>query len=104
MSNSFLHHLHDPQVLWETIKRLATPDTFVFVSDLRRPQTSEEARHIVEQLAGNEAEILKRDFFNSLCAAFEVREVQDQLLRADIAGLEAEALDDIHLVVHGFVK
>jgi SAM-dependent methyltransferase len=104
MSNSFLHHLHEPLVLWETIKQVATPDTFIFVSDLRRPESAEEARRIVEELAGDEAEILKRDFFNSLCAAFEVPEVDDQLARAGIAGLKVQPLDDIHLIVHGFMR
>lgn len=104
MSHSFLHHLHDPQNLWRTIKELATPDTFIFVSDLRRPASADEARRMVETLAGDESDILKRDFFNSLCAAFEVSEVHEQLARAGISGLEAEPLDDIHLIVHGFVK
>lgn len=104
MSNSFLHHLHEPQALWETIKKLATPETFIFVSDLRRPESVEDVHRIVEELAANEPEILKRDFFNSLCAAFEVSEVREQLARAGISGLEVHPLDDIHIVVHGFVK
>lgn len=104
MSNSFLHHLHNPQSLWKTIKELTTAETFIFVSDLRRPASMEEAHQIIESLAGNEAEILKRDFFNSMCAAFEVPEVQEQLARAGITGLKVNALDDIHLVVHGFIK
>lgn len=104
MSNSFLHHLHNPQVLWDTIKQLATSDTFIFVSDLRRPETLVEAATIMENLAGSEPEVLKRDFFNSLCAAFEVSEVDAQIRTAGLAGLEARPLDDIHLVVSGFVR
>ncbi len=104
MSNSFLHHLHDPQTLWRTIKEVTNPDTFIFVSDLRRPESIEEADEIVARLAATEPEILKRDFFNSLCAAFEVREIQEQLSKAGVSGLEVRPLDDIHLVVYGFVK
>ncbi len=104
MSNSFLHHLHDPHTLWRTIKEMASPDSFIFVSDLRRPKSIEAAHEIVERLAGNEPEILKRDFFNSLCAAFEVPEVQEQLSQAGISGLEVRPLNDIHLVVYGFMK
>jgi SAM-dependent methyltransferase len=103
MSNSFLHHLHEPQNLWTTIKELATPETFIFVSDLRRPESMQEADRIVEELAANEPEILKRDFFNSLCAAFEVPEVQEQIAQAGISGLEVRPLDEIHLVAHGYI-
>jgi len=104
MSNGFLHHLHNPQGLWETIKERATPDTFIFVSDLRRPAGMDEAHRIVEELASDEAEILKRDFFNSLCAAFRVREVEEQLAQAGIAGLTVRQLHENHLVVHGRIE
>jgi SAM-dependent methyltransferase len=104
MSNGFLHHLHEPQNLWRTIQNLATPDTFIFVADLRRPESVEEARRIVEARTAKEPEVLKRDFFNSLCAAFEVPEIQQQLAQAGISGLEVRPLDEIHLVVFGFVR
>jgi SAM-dependent methyltransferase len=104
MSNGFLHHLHEPQNLWRTIQDLATPDTFIFVADLRRPESVEEARRIVEARTAKEPEVLKRDFFNSLCAAFEVPEIQQQLAQAGISGLEVRPLDEIHLVVFGFVR
>lgn len=104
MSHSFLHHLHDPMVLWETIKELASQRSFIFVSDLRRPESADDARKIVDVLASGEAEVLQRDFYNSLCAAFEVSEVEAQLERAGIRGLTVRALDDIHLVVYGYIQ
>jgi SAM-dependent methyltransferase len=103
MSNSFLHHLHHPQVLWETIKQLSSPHSFIFVSDLRRPSSHEEVREIVHARARDEKEVLQRDFYNSLCAAFEVSEVQEQLKNAGIEGLTVKALDDIHLVAYGSI-
>jgi SAM-dependent methyltransferase len=104
MSNSFLHHLHDPQILWGTVKRLAAPETYIFISDLRRPDTESEAQRIVNDLASQENQIIKRDFYNSLLAAFEVAEVEHQLALAQIKGLEVNQLDDIHLTVTGFIK
>jgi 2-polyprenyl-3-methyl-5-hydroxy-6-metoxy-1,4-benzoquinol methylase len=104
MTNGFLHHLHDPQNLWETLQGLGTPETFIFVADLRRPSTEEAARRIVEERAADEPDILKRDFFNSLCAAFEPSEIQEQLDSAGISGLKVTLLDEIHLVVHGFMR
>ena len=39
VSNSLLHHLHDPAVLWGAIQTLAAPGALVVVRDLRRPMT-----------------------------------------------------------------
>ena len=70
ISNSLLHHLHDPMVLWDGIKSFATATTIVFVMDLFRPASQDEAKRLVEQYASDEPEVLKEDFFNSLCASF----------------------------------
>ena len=101
ISNSLLHHLHEPQVLWETLLRYASPGTKVYVVDLFRPQTTAGARRLVDTCAHGEPEILRRDFYNSLCAAFELREVEAQLAAADLAGLVVDVISDRHLVVHG---
>jgi SAM-dependent methyltransferase len=101
ISNSLLHHLHDPAVLWETIARHAQADTKIYVVDLFRPQSTAAARQLVERYAVDEPDILRRDFYNSLCAAFEPREVESQLLAAGLAGLAVEVISDRHLVVHG---
>jgi len=34
LSNSLLHHLHNPAVLWQCLSKLVTEDTLVFVMDL----------------------------------------------------------------------
>ena len=48
ISNSLLHHLHRPGVLWETISSYAVTGTRIYVADLRRPQNSDEARRMVD--------------------------------------------------------
>ncbi|NNG12264.1 MAG: class I SAM-dependent methyltransferase [Halobacteria archaeon] len=101
VSNSLLHHLHDPGVLWETIARYAGADTLIFVVDLLRPQDTAEASQLVDEYAAGEPEILRRDFYNSLLAAFEPREVEAQLAAAGLEGLSVEVISDRHLVVHG---
>lgn len=84
LSKDMLHHLPDPQVLWSEVRRLGRPGAAVYVMDLVRPDSPMEAREIVERVAANEHPILKEDFYNSLCAAFTVEEVRNQL---DSAGL-----------------
>jgi trans-aconitate methyltransferase len=100
-SNSLLHHLHDPTVLWNAVKAAATPGSRVFVMDLMRPETIDEARRLVEVYASNEPEQLQLDFFHSLCAAFTVEEVQAQLEAADLHSLSVRPVSDRHLAVAG---
>jgi len=101
ISNSLLHHLHEPLVLWETILRYASPGTKVYVVDLFRPGTVVEAQRLVSEYACGEPDILRRDFYNSLCAAFEPGEVEAQLATAGLAGLAVDVISDRHLAVHG---
>jgi ubiquinone/menaquinone biosynthesis C-methylase UbiE len=101
ISNSLLHHLHDPGVMWEAITRYASADTLIFVADLLRPPSTREARRLVDEYAEGEPDILQRDFYNSLLAAFEPREVEAQLIAAGLDGLSVEVISDRHLLVHG---
>jgi len=101
ISNSLLHHLRDSQVLWASIRQHTVPGAPVFVMDLKRPASTEVAGALVEQYAGREPEILKRDFYNSLLAAFEVDEVKEQLKEAGLAGFLVREVSDRHLIVSG---
>ena len=101
ISNSLLHHLHEPQVLWRALAEYAAPRAAIFIMDLRRPDTREQAGRLVQEYAGTEPEVLKRDFFNSLLAAYRPEEVAVQLGQASLTGLRVEAVGDRHLTVHG---
>jgi SAM-dependent methyltransferase len=101
MSHSLLHQLHDPLVLWRTIASTCGSGCAVFVADLRRPDSELAARRMVEASSNNEPEILQRDFFNSLCAAFEPDEVRAQLAAAGLAQLQVLEQEPFHLSVAG---
>lgn len=101
ISNSLLHHLHDPQVLWETIKQHGRPGTPVFIMDLQRPASTQQARELVKHYAADEPPVLQRDFYQSLCAAFTPDEVCQQLHQAGLDYLEVKSVSDRHLVVQG---
>ena len=101
ISNSLLHHLHRPAVLWETIAAYASAGTRIYVADLRRPPTTAVARQMVESYAAGEPDVLRRDFYHSLCAAFEPGEVEAQLEAAGLPELAVAVISDRHLVVHG---
>jgi len=103
LSSSFLHHLHEPQVLWQTIRQYSRRGTLVFIPDLRRPATLAKARALTKQYSGEEPEVLQRDFYNSLLAAFTPVEVRTQLRQAGLEDLRVEILSDRHQVVFGCV-
>jgi ubiquinone/menaquinone biosynthesis C-methylase UbiE len=101
LSNSLLHHLHDPQVLWHTLRETAKPGALVLVMDLMRPASAMWAESLVATYAADAPEVLRRDFRNSLFAAFEPREVAQQLAQAGLASLEIGVVSDRHLAVFG---
>lgn len=104
VSNSLLHHLHDPQHLWSSVRQFATADTAIFICDLFRPASKEIANELVKQYVGNEPDILRRDFYNSLLAAFTFDEVHDQLSAANLHGLHVEDISDRHMLIHGYLQ
>ena len=101
ISNSLLHHLHEPLVFWNAVKEAAAPGAAVLVMDLFRPPTVEEAAALVERYAGGEPEILRRDFLASLCAAFEPAEVESQLVASGLNTLRVTTGSDRHMLVAG---
>ena len=101
ISTSFLHHLHQPDVLWQTIIEHSRPGTKVFVADLCRSESKSVARQTVNESAKNEPDILKEDFYNSLLAAFTPQEVENQLFRAGLNNLSVY-IDD-YIIIHGEV-
>jgi len=101
LSNNLLHHLPDPQALWQTVRRCGRPGTLVFVSDLFRPCDRATAARMVELYARDEPEILQRDFFNSLLAAFTPEEIRTQLATANLQFLTVKPTSDRHVIVAG---
>ena len=101
LSNSLLHHLHDPRVLWDTVKETARPGAAVLVMDLMRPASAGWAEALVETYAAAAPPVLKNDFRNSLFAAFEPAEVAEQLREAGLDALEVRVVSDRHLAVSG---
>jgi SAM-dependent methyltransferase len=102
-SKDLLHHLPDPLVFWEEVVKLATGTAAIYVMDLYRPDCPEDARKIVESVSGNEPEVLKRDFYDSLLAAFTVDEIQDQLKSTSLP-LHVEKVSERHLLIHGILS
>lgn len=103
LSNSLLHHLEQPLDLWRFVKTYVQPGAPVMVMDLLRPDSEAAALALVECHADREAELLQRDFFNSLRAAYTIGEVQEQLALTGLETLNVRVISDRHFVVTGRV-
>ena len=103
ISNSLLHHLPDPSLLWREVARLARPGALLALMDLRRPDSTEEAMALVEHYSAGEPEVLRRDFTASLLSAFTPNEVREQLRQAGLEKVEVAVISDRHLFACGSI-
>ena len=101
VSNSLLHHLHDPQGLWQAVTRLAAPGAVVVVQDLRRPADEAAVQALWQRHGAGLDPLVGRDYLHSLRAAFTPEEVTAQLAAAGLERLGVSPLGDQYLVVEG---
>ncbi|MBI4844546.1 MAG: class I SAM-dependent methyltransferase [Nitrospirae bacterium] len=101
ISNSILHHLYDPYVLWNTVKACAVKNAPVFIMDLFRPESAETAEALVRKHAAEASPVLKKDFYNSLLAAYTPEEIRSQIKQRGLGMLEVETVSDRHVIIWG---
>jgi ubiquinone/menaquinone biosynthesis C-methylase UbiE len=101
ISNSLLHHLSDPLILWNTVKMCARPGAPIFIMDLLRPDNVESAKALLQRYAADASPLLQKDFFNSLLAAYSVNEIRKQLDVAKIEYLHVDVVSDRHVLIWG---
>ena len=104
VSNSLLHHLHDPQVLWQTLPQLGIDGAAVVIHDLRRPEDESVLKELIDCYAADAPSVLKRDYEASLRAAFTAAEVESQLREAGLEYLEVLEREDRYLTVAGVLR
>lgn len=102
-SNSILHHINDTGALWAEICRLAAPEATIFLRDLHRPDSQDEARQIVKTYAGEESDLLREEYYRSLLAAWTVPEIRRQLAAAGLDSMDVRKVTDRHVDVFGQV-
>jgi trans-aconitate methyltransferase len=101
ISNSLLHHLPDPMVLWSTIRACTRAGACVAVGDLLRPESAAALEKLVDAHACGAPEVLRDDFANSLAAAYRPDEIRDQLAAAGLDHFDVRVTTDRHLLVTG---
>ena len=101
ISNSLLHHLSDPLILWHTVKICTKPCAPIFIMDLLRPDNVESAKGLLQRYAADASPLLQKDFFNSLLAAYSVNEIRKQLDVVKIEYLHIDVVSDRHVLIWG---
>jgi SAM-dependent methyltransferase len=101
LSNSLLHHLPDPGLLWQALRAVGLSGAAVLVADLSRPASESQARELVSRYSAGEPEVLRRDFLASLCAAFRPDELRPSLESHGLGSLQLEQISDRHLLIWG---
>jgi len=101
VSNSLLHHLHQPHQLWDALSQLGAAGAVVMVRDLRRPPDPAGLEALLERHGAGLDPLVQRDYAHSLRAAFRVEEVRQQLDQAGLPQLEVQEIDDQYLEVRG---
>ncbi|MBL4901826.1 MAG: class I SAM-dependent methyltransferase [Desulfocapsa sp.] len=84
VSNSFLHHLVDPMVLWNVLELYGEANAAILVVDLIRPSNEEDVQNVIGKYMPDAPPLLRQDMINSLQAAFTMEEVAAQLQAAEL--------------------
>lgn len=104
ISNSFLHHLADPMILWNAIHEYSLPTAAILIVDLLRPTSEEKAQLLVDQYMPNGSPLLRHDMLLSLHAAFTLDEVKAQLQRANLAeNLSLTMATPFQFAIYGYL-
>ena len=103
VSNSALHHFHDPYRFWDALKKVGKNKCIHFHRDLIRPISIEKVFEIKEKYLADSPEVLKNDFHASLKASFTVNEVNQQLINAGLSQLEVFQVDELYFEIIGCI-
>jgi ubiquinone/menaquinone biosynthesis C-methylase UbiE len=76
MSNSIVHHIPEPKMVFSEMVRVAGPGATLFVRDLLRPADRKVLDKLVATYAGNDNDHQRKMFAESLHAALTLAEVR----------------------------
>jgi ubiquinone/menaquinone biosynthesis C-methylase UbiE len=96
MSNSVTHHIPDPLTHFQEVARVVKPDGAVLLRDLLRPPSMDEAWSIVKRVAAGEHLRQQQLFFDSLCAALTLPEVEELVRKAGLGRMRVAQISDRH--------
>lgn len=99
MSNSIVHHIHEPRLVLAEMWRVLRSGGLLFVRDLMRPENLAQLDHLVMTYAAGANSHQKKMFRDSLHAALTTDEVNELLIQAGISNSAVKATSDRHWTI-----
>ncbi|NEP41854.1 MAG: class I SAM-dependent methyltransferase [Okeania sp. SIO2G4] len=96
ISNSIVHHLSEPLLLFQEVKRVLQPQGGIFIRDLLRPETPELKEELVDKYARDCNQHQQKLFRDSLQAALTIVEVEKIVKDAGIKEVKIYQSSDRH--------
>ena len=98
MSNSLVHHINDIKSFWKNLIRLTDNNGIILCMDLQRPDDESSLINLLQTYGGNNL-TLKKDFENSLRAAYTIDEIKSQLNEINKISFTIKPVSDRHFFV-----
>lgn len=96
ISNSIIHHLSKPISFFEELNRVIKPNGGIFVRDLIRPHDKKELGTLVSMYVADANDRQRKLFYDSLHAAFTIKEITELLALSGIHGTHIVQSSDRH--------
>jgi ubiquinone/menaquinone biosynthesis C-methylase UbiE len=96
ISNSLIHHLSDPLLFLQEIKRVLKPDGGILLRDLFRPDSPEIIEAMVTAIDPNFSPRQAQLFKDSLHAAFTLAEIEDLIKQAGLENVQIYQSSERH--------
>ncbi len=96
MSNSIVHHIPEPGLVFAEMVRVAAPGATLFVRDLLRPADRAVLESLVATYAGDANAHQRQMFADSLHAALTISEVRDLIAALGFDPATAQPTSDRH--------
>ena len=96
VSNSLVHHLPEPSVLFAEIKRLVKLDGAILVRDLIRPESDTLVNDLVAKFGGDYDDRQQQLFRDSLTAALTIDEVQNLIDSVGLKHVKLTQTSELH--------
>ena len=96
MSNSIIHHIPEPLLVFREMRRVLKPGGILFVRDLMRPDSREQVEQLVATYTVNENAHQRQMFRQSLHAALTVADVSNLLQQSGFDGASVQQNSDRH--------
>jgi ubiquinone/menaquinone biosynthesis C-methylase UbiE len=94
--NSTVHHIPEPLAIFQEIARVVKPTGAILIRDLIRPPSMDEAWAIVKRIAAGEHMRQQQLFFDSLCAAHTLEEVEGLLKASNLERMKVARCSERH--------